>query len=370
MSEPVSPSDSQSDSTLISQHDEIKSFVVEEFDVEEDLVEHGVSTFYVRLKPKSKRAFVRLVRKLKSIGFIPMLRERDGRNVLKVAPKPKIKPSRSMINLILLLATIVTVYVTGYMFSLDLVDYGLNPWVGGAAFALALLGILGTHEMAHKLAANSHKMEASMPYFIPGLPPIPGVLLGIGTFGAVIVQKETAPNRDALFDIGASGPIAGFIVTIFVTAIGLALSPIKATVEPLSGGGLPISPLFVLLMDALVKIEPVAGMNYYYVLLHPVAFAGWIGMFVTLLNLLPTGMLDGGHTLRSIFNNDFMRTVFTMASILVLLFIQQYIMLAFVLFLSMYKHPGPLDDVSKLSIKRKLGAILLLVIFILCLLIF
>ena len=145
MSEPVSPSDSQSDSTLISQHDEIKSFVVEEFDVEEDLVEHGVSTFYVRLKPKSKRAFVRLVRKLKSIGFIPMLRERDGRNVLKVAPKPKIKPSRSMINLILLLATIVTVYVTGYMFSLDLVDYGLNPWVGGAAFALALLGILGTH---------------------------------------------------------------------------------------------------------------------------------------------------------------------------------------------------------------------------------
>jgi len=221
--------------------------------------------------------------------------------------------------------------------------------------------------MAHKLAANSHKMEASMPYFIPGPPPM---LFGIGTFGAVIVQKEAAPNRDALFDIGASGPIAGFIVTIFVTAIGLAMSPIKATVEPLTNGGLPISPLFVLLMDALVKIEPVAGMNHYYVLLHPVAFAGWIGMFVTLLNLLPTGMLDGGHTLRSIFNNDFIRTIFTIASISVLYFTGQYIMLAFVLFLSMYKHPGPLDDVSKLSVKRKLGAILLLVIFILCLLIF
>lgn len=369
MSEPVSPSDSQPDSTLVSQHDEIQSFVVEEFDVEEDLVEHGVSTFYVRLKPESKQAFVRLVRKLKSNGFIPMLRERDGRNVLKVAPKPKTKPSRSMINIILLLATIVTVYITGYVLSLELVEYGLNPWIGGAEFALALLGILGAHEMAHKLAANSHKMEASMPYFIPGLPPIPGILFGIGTFGAVIVQKETAPNRDALFDIGASGPIAGFIVTVFVTAIGLAISPIKATVESLPGGGLPISPLFVLLMDALVKIEPVAGMHYY-VLLHPVAFAGWIGMFVTLLNLLPTGMLDGGHTLRSIFNNDFIRTIFTIASISVLLFTGQYIMLAFVLFLSMYRHPGPLDDTSKLSVKRKLGAILLLVIFILCLFIF
>jgi hypothetical protein len=360
----------QQDLELTSKHSEIRSFVLSEFDVEEDYLENEVPTFYVQSKPDIKQAFLRLVRKLDSIGFVPLLRKRKGKNVLKVAPKPETKPSRSIINVILLLITIVTVYVTGYMLSLSLDEHGLNPWMGGATFTLALLGILGAHEMGHKLAANHHKMEATMPYFIPGPPPIPGIGGGIGTFGAVIVQKENAPNRDALFDIGASGPIVGFIVTIFVTAIGLAMSPVTAAAEPLSGGGLKVSPLFLLLMDAVVKIEPVTGMNYYYILLHPVAFAGWIGLFVTLLNLLPTGMLDGGHTLRSLFDNDTLRLVFTTAAILVLLFTEQYIMLAFVLFLSMYKHPGPLDDVSKLSTSRKLGAVLLLVIFILCLSIF
>ena len=120
-------------------------------------------------------------------------------------------------------------------------------------------------------------------------------------------------------------------------------------------------------MNALVKAP---GPGNYVVYLHPVAFAGWLGIFITLLNLLPTGMLDGGHTLRSVINNDFARTAFTAVSILTLLIIQQYLMLALVLFLSMYKHPGPLDDVSKLSGKRKLVAVLLLLIFVLCLPVF
>jgi membrane-associated protease RseP (regulator of RpoE activity) len=319
------------------------------------------------VKPDSKQAFVRLLRSLANIGFTPLLREKDGRNVLKAMPRPKTKPSRPIINVILLLLTMATVFITGYMLSSELVDYGLDPWIGAASFTAALMGILGVHEMAHKFAANHHSMEATMPYFIPGPPPFVG---GIGTFGAVIVQKETAPNRDALFDIGASGPIAGFIVTIFVTAIGLVLSPIKATVEPLPGGGLPVSPLFLFLTEALVKIKPVTGMHYYYILLHPVAFAGWIGMFVTLLNLLPTGMLDGGHTVRSILSSEPVRSAFTLVSILILLMTGQWLMLAFVLFLSMYKHPGPLDDVSKLSLSRRLVAVSLVVIFALCLFVF
>ncbi len=277
--------------------------------------------------------------------------------MLKVAPRPKTKPSRPIINVILLLLTMATVFITGYFLSLGL----FNPWEGAASFTLALLGILGVHEMAHKFAANHHNMEATLPYFIPGPP-----FLGIGTFGAVIVQKETAPNRDALFDIGASGPIAGFIVTIFVSAIGLAMSQVEPLTEPLAGG-LPISPLFLLLMDAIVKAP---GPGNYVVYLHPVAFAGWLGMFVTLLNLLPTGMLDGGHTLRSIISKDSVRTVFTIVSILILLVTRQFLMLAFVLFLSIYRHPGPLDDVSKLSLSRKLITLLLLVIFALCLFIF
>jgi membrane-associated protease RseP (regulator of RpoE activity) len=359
--QPTLPPEQPSDSTIVSQFDQIQPLVTAEFEVEEALIEHGVPTFYVGLRPDSKQAFTRLVRKLADIGFAPVLRERNGKNILKVAPKPKTKPSRPIINVILLLVTIATVFVTGYILS----EEPVNPWIGAASFTLALLGILGVHEMAHKFAADHHNMEATMPYFIPGPPPFLG-FLGLGTFGAVIVQKETAPNKDALFDIGASGPIAGFILTVFVSAIGLYLSRVEPLTEPLDGG-LPISPLFLLLMNFVIKTP---GPGNYVVYLHPVAFAGWIGLFVTLLNLLPTGMLDGGHTLRSIVNKDSVRTVFTLISILLLLFTGQWIMLAFVLFLSMYRHPGPLDDVSKLSRSRKLVAILLVVIFALCLFIF
>ena len=358
---PIPPPKLPTESTH-AQLDQIKSLVSAEFDVEEALIEYDVPTFFVRPRYDSKQGFTRLVGILAGIGYTPVLRERDGRIVLKVMPKPKIKPSRPIINVILLLITIATVFVTGYVLSLDLAD----SWLGAASFTLALLGILGVHEMGHKLAANHHKMEATLPYFIPGPPPVQGFFLGIGTFGAVIMQKETAPNRDALFDIGASGPIAGFIVTVVVSAIGLAISRVEPA-PPSFSGGLPISPLFLLLMDAIVKTP---GSGSYVVYLHPVAFAGWIGLFVTLLNLLPTGMLDGGHTLRSIVSSNLVRGIFTVVSILILLFTGQLLMLAFVLFLSMYRHPGPLDDVSKLSLSRKLVAILLLVIFALSLFIF
>jgi hypothetical protein len=353
--------ESSTNSSSASQFDRIEPLVTSEFDVEEALVEHGVPTFYVRVKPESKQAFIRLVKKLAEVEVTPVMRVKDGRSLIKVVPKPKTKPSRPIINIILLLITTTTVFITGYILSAGLEEYGVDPLVGAASFTLALLGILGIHEMGHKLSANHHGMKASLPYFIPGPP-----FLGIGTFGAVIIQKETAPNRDALFDIGASGPIAGFIVTVFVSAIGLSISP----VVPMTGdssGGLPISPLFLLLMSALVKAP---GPGNYVVYLHPVAFAGWLGMFITLLNLLPTGMLDGGHTLRSIINNDFARMAFTAVSIVTLLVLQQWLMLALVLFLSMYKHPGPLDDVSELSGKRKLVAVLLLLIFALCLFVF
>jgi len=359
---PPPPPEQPKDSTIVAQFDKIQSLITAEFEVKEALVEHGIPTFYVEVNPDSKQAFTNLVESLANIGFTPVLREKDGRHVLKVAPKPETKPSRPIINVVLLLLTIGTVFVTGYYLSVGLEEFGLDPWIGAGTFALALLGILGVHEMAHKYAANHHKMEASMPYFIPGPPPF---LYGIGTFGAVIVQKETAPNRDALFDIGASGPIAGFIVTIFVSAIGLAMSPVATMTEPVNG--LPISLLFRLLANSIVQAP---GAGNYVIYLHPVAFAGWIGMFITLLNLLPTGMLDGGHTVRSIISKESFRTVFTLISIIVLLFTGQLLMLAFVLFLSMYKHPGPLDDVSKLSFSRKMVAVLLVVVFALSLSIF
>jgi membrane-associated protease RseP (regulator of RpoE activity) len=211
--------------------------------------------------------------------------------------------------------------------------------------------------MGHKLTANKNGMDATPPYFIPGPPPI-GDLLGFGTFGAVIMQKSLPPNRDALFDIGSSGPIVGFILALAASIIGLVLSPIYP--GPVPGGGIPAPLIFELFAIYLIRLPADS-----YVLLHPVAFAGWVGMIVTMLNVLPAGTLDGGHVARSLFG-DKTRTALTFLSVVLLVVAGFWPMAFFVLLLSMYRHPGPLDDVSGLSTRRKLVAVVLVVIFVLC----
>src|SRR3989304_7509400 len=147
------------------------------------------------------------------INLIAFLRKMEGRIVLKVVPKPPVKPSNPRTNLLLLLATVATTFFTGYIgFS----GTGINPIVSGAIFSAAILAVLGIHEMGHKITANKKKIDATSPYFIPGLPPL-------GTMGAVIMQKSLPRNRDALFDVGANGPLAGFIVAWVFRAIGLLL---------------------------------------------------------------------------------------------------------------------------------------------------
>lgn len=340
------------------QFEQVSRIVESEFSVEDKLLELGVPTFYVKIREDSKKAFLRLVDKLDAMKFTPVLRRIGERTVLRVIPKPQTRPSRPIINIILLLATIGTTFVSGYILSLGLPDQLPNPYVGAVEFTVAILAILGAHEMGHKLTSDRHKVEATYPYFIPGIPPI-------GTFGAVIQQKSLSPNKDALFDLGASGPLIGFIVTVIVTAIGVMLSPLVAQAQlPPNTAPISVPLLFEFLEVALVK-APVASGNYS-LLLHPVAFAGWVGMIVTMLNLLPTGMLDGGHTVRSLLG-DKARWVLTFFSIAVLLYFGYWLMLFLVLFLSIYKHPGPLDDVSKLSTRRKILALFLIAVFVLCL---
>ena len=218
-------------------------------------------------------------------------------------------------------------------------------------FTAAVMAIIGAHEMAHKLASNKHGVEATYPYFIPGLPPI-------GTFGAVIQQKSMAPNRDALFDLGMSGPVIGFIITIFVTIVGLQLSQLTFTLPENA------SPLQVpLLFDLIAANFPPIGRGTI-LLLHPVAYAGYIGMLVTMLNLLPAGQLDGGHVARVLLG-DRARTILSYIAILALLLIGAWLMAILVFFLVRYPHPGSLDDVSPLSMSRKLVAIALIAIFVL-----
>ena len=338
------------------QFDAIGRIVQSEFAVEEELLELGVPTFYVQIREDSKDAFLRLIAKLEEVKGVPILRRREDRNVLRVIPKPQTRPYRPVINIVLLAATIVTTFISGYFLSAALPETLPNPYVGAVEFTVAILAILGAHEMGHKLTSDRHHVEATYPYFIPGLPPI-------GTFGAVIQQKSLSPNKDALFDLGASGPVIGFIVTIVVTIIGVMLSPIvEVSSLPSNTAVIQVPLLFEFLERVIVQAPATPGT--YSMLFHPVAFAGWVGFIVTTLNLLPTAMLDGGHTVRSLLG-DKARWGLTFLSFAVLLLFQYWVMLFFVLFLSFFRHPGPLDDVSKISMSRKLFSLLLVAIFVL-----
>lgn len=154
----------------------------------------------------------------------------------------------------------------------------------GLPFSLSLLAILLTHEMGHYVAAKLHGVDASLPLFLP----LPFGL--IGTLGAVIAMPRSVRDRNSLLDIGAAGPIAGLVVAIPVLLYGIAQSPI----QPRGPGMLEGNSLLYLLLKLMIKgrILPGGGVD---INLHPVAWAGWVGLLVTMLNLLPIGQLDGGH---------------------------------------------------------------------------
>ena len=334
--------------------DKVTQVVRGEFQVDEALVEHNVPTYRLKQPQETKKPFLKLLKNLESMNLIALLRRVDGNIILKVLPKPLTKRSNVLVNWLLFFATIATTFVTGYMLSADF----LNPWLGGATFTLAIMAVLGGHEMSHKLTANKNGIEATPPYFIPG-PPSLGGFLGVGTFGAVIMQKSLPPNRDALFDVGSSGPFIGFILALIASLVGLWLSPFKL-VTGTEGGYLPSPLIFELFAMFLIKIPA-----NHYVLLHPVAFAGWVGMLVTMLNLLPAAMLDGGHTARAVFGEK-VAGALTMLSIVYLVLSGFWPMAIFVLFISRSRHPGPLDEVSSLSTGRKILTIALVAILILC----
>lgn len=346
----MEPADSRQPSTETPQYAQIQQMVAAEFAIEEGFIEYNTPTFYVTLQPNLKQAFLRLYKQLSSMQVIPILRRREDKLMLQVLPKPQVKPSRPIINIVLLVITIGTTLITGYLLS----EAMPNPWIGAIMFSTALLSILGAHEMGHKLAANRHKVEATYPYFIPGIPPLP-------TFGAVIQQKSLPPNRDALFDLGISGPIIGFLVTIVVSIIGIPMSNVRPVTEfPLGSFQPPL--LLDFLANNLLKFPPISPGYNLLIELHPLAYAGYIGMVVTMLNLMPVGQLDGGHVVYVLLEEK-IRMALSFIAIILLLFIS-WPMALIAFMLSRVRHPGPLDDVSKLSRSRKIATIALILIFI------
>ncbi len=205
-------------------------------------------------------------------------------------------PGRLWLHLLLLGATLISTTFCGGLYfgwldSPDVFERGTNPLLlfEGLKFSVPLLLILGAHEMGHLWAARSHRLRATLPYFLPMPIPFP---YSPGTLGAVIRIQEAIRTRRQLMDVGAAGPIAGFVITVPLLLIGLGLSEVQQVdpEQPLVYFGEPL--IFRLLARGLFfpGLGPTED-----IFLHPTAWAAWFGLLVTALNMLPFSQLDGGH---------------------------------------------------------------------------
>jgi membrane-associated protease RseP (regulator of RpoE activity) len=329
------------------------------FDVYE--IQHSGEALYFYGTPKidAENLEGELWESFNHFGFGCTLKHELGEYVLLVAPEKKAK-EKTWINVVLLIMTFFTTMVCGAgMFGVDLASEPMQLFKG-LPFTFALMAILGSHEMAHYIMARYHGMEASLPYFIP-FPTF------IGTMGAVIRYKGPVPSRKALFDVGIAGPFVGLLVSIAVTFIGFMMPVVK----PLTNSvilDLGSPPLFLFIQN----LVGVTDGN-----LHPVAFAGWIGMFVTLLNLLPAGQLDGGHILRAMLGKNAEKVSFLMPRLLFLLgfyvtyWLKEdgYIWIFWALLLwalAAAGHPSPLQDKIELDRKRIILGIVMFILGFLC----
>ncbi|GGL50093.1 site-2 protease family protein [Halocalculus aciditolerans] len=228
-------------------------------------------------------------------GYDVQLNYRTGEFVLVAEPQAEATEGFPWTNVALALATIVSTLYAGSMWY-----YVSDPLsadiLRAVPFTLAVMGVLGIHEFGHYAASKYHDVDATLPYFIP----VPTL---IGTMGAVIRMRGRIPSRRALFDIGVAGPLAGLAATILTAAVGLLLGPITVPQALLdaaaSGNAVNIEFHYPLLMHGIAWAlgEPLAYPNDPTKAVNPVVIGAWVGMFVTLLNLIPVGQLDGGHVL-------------------------------------------------------------------------
>jgi membrane-associated protease RseP (regulator of RpoE activity) len=204
--------------------------------------------------------------------------------------KPLLAPIKWRVPALLFVATVASIlYTAAALFSSSHEGGGVRL-ADGVSYMVSLLAILLTHEFAHYLFARHHGVNASLPHFIP-MP----LLSPFGTMGAVIIMRDRIKSKNALLDIGASGPLAGMVVAIPVLLYGLAHSQVSPPVESGMQEG---QSLFYWILKS-IAIGPIP--DGWDVQLHPMAFAGWTGLFITMLNLLPVGQLDGGHVAYALF---------------------------------------------------------------------
>lgn len=299
-----------------------------------------------------KEKFVTLIQRLEPLDLAARLERFDGRLFILVARFQPPRPSGIWIPRILFTVTVAFVMIDGYfrtVYANTIIPIG-DPLQIAVLYTASLIGILGIHELGHIIALRKHKIRATWPYFIPGIP-----VFGIPTFGALIMQRGFMKNRDILFDVGFAGPIAGLIIAMVVTAYGAYVSPIVPVSEAQTlfskSDFFEVHPS--ILMSGIITLtgRTTEGME---MLMSPVLYAAWLGFLITFLNLLPAWQLDGGHIARATLGRKWHK-ITTYIGVAILFGLGYWFMALYVLLFSMRTFDvRPLDDISPLSKRRKL----------------
>lgn len=296
--------------------------------------------FHGRLLTAPDAALTVVQERFQPLGYTPFLHRADQTDRLTAVPAvARSGQQRVWINIVLAAATLFTTAWAGA--TLAGVNVMRNPAgiVEGLPFALTLMLILGSHEFGHYFVGRWHKVQVTLPYFIP-------VPMSLGTFGAFIQMKSPIRNRQQLFDVGFAGPIVGFVVALPLLIIGLLLPP--ATFSFLEIGD-------SLLTNALSELlrPDVAGRHQG---LNPVALAAYFGILLTGVNLLPAGQLDGGHIAYALFGRAARPLgLVVIAGLLVLgtLGWRGWYLWAALIFLTGLRHPSPLDEITPVDNGRR-----------------
>ncbi len=317
-------------------------------------------------------ALDRLRPRLLPHGYTPFIRQEGGVVwVHAIAQAEVVERSRPLVHLALFLATVVTTLLAGTM-----VLGGVPPgelWrdptriAVGLPFAASLLAILGVHEFGHYTLGRRHGMPVSLPYFIP-VPPVPPFLLG--TMGAVIRLRGAIRDRRALFDMAVAGPLAGLVVAVPVYVLGLRLSSV-VHIPPDGAEGSYVRFGDALLPKLLERLTLGPLPPDFDILLHPVGVAAWFGFFVTALNLIPAGQLDGGHIVYALFGGRHALISKLAVAALVLIglafgSINWLVWAALIVGVMGFQHGPTMDDITPLDGRRRaLGLFALILLFLL-----